>query len=181
MRNLRPGNGARPSDHCDQCECTYHADCLGFLSPGDEQGFICPKCTDTLEEITNLRRREHRPPPYVVVQKDPIEFVNHWHTPFSSRRREMAFSENSRGFPPGFSNCSLLSTLRLSFRGPSMRLTTSIPLHGKYSESPRASTAPLFSRRPRRHGRHCPSLLRHRWQKETSFTGTLTPRAKPAR
>jgi hypothetical protein len=112
------GTGRCPVIICDQCECTYHADCLGDSSPGDEPGFICPKCTDTLEEITNLRLREHRPSPppwerhatpfrmldpptlpecphcdlpltglitspppggYVVVQKDPIEFMNHWH------------------------------------------------------------------------------------------------------
>jgi hypothetical protein len=112
------GTGLGPLIICDQCECKYHADCLGDLSPGDEQGFICPKCTDTVEEITNpapagtstsppskgetcyplsdagssntARMSPLRPPPdrfdylstpwgYVVVQKDPIEFVNYWH------------------------------------------------------------------------------------------------------
>ena len=63
---LRSVNGAWTPDHI----C---ADCLGDLTPGYDKVFICPKCTNTLEEITNLRLREHRPspPPW---ERHPIPF-----------------------------------------------------------------------------------------------------------
>jgi hypothetical protein len=48
---------------CDQCECTYHEDCLGDLIPNAGSVFICPKCWDVLDEVINRRLREQRPPP----------------------------------------------------------------------------------------------------------------------
>jgi hypothetical protein len=57
------GTGRGPLILCDQCECTYHEECLGDLTLGAGNAFICPKCRDNLEEIINLRLREQRPPP----------------------------------------------------------------------------------------------------------------------
>ena len=48
---------------CDQCECTYHQECLEELTPKAGEVFICPKCRDTLVEIMDRRLNHPRPLP----------------------------------------------------------------------------------------------------------------------
>jgi hypothetical protein len=48
---------------CDQCECTYHEECLGNLIPNADDAFICPKCRDTLDEVIHSRIIDQRLPP----------------------------------------------------------------------------------------------------------------------
>jgi hypothetical protein len=55
------GTGSGPLILCDQCECTYHQHCLGVSAPGGGGDFICPKCSNTLEEIIHLRLRTMLP------------------------------------------------------------------------------------------------------------------------
>ena len=55
------GTGSGPLILCDQCECTYHQHCLGTAAPSAGSDFICPKCSNTLEEVIHLRLQEQRP------------------------------------------------------------------------------------------------------------------------
>jgi ribonuclease HI len=48
---------------CDQCECTYHEECLEELTPKAGEAFICPKCRDTLVEVMDRRLNHPRPLP----------------------------------------------------------------------------------------------------------------------
>jgi hypothetical protein len=48
---------------CDQCECTYHEECLEDLTPKVGEAFICPKCRDTLDEVLHRRLNQPRPLP----------------------------------------------------------------------------------------------------------------------
>ena len=50
-------------DHCDQCECTYHEECLEDLTSNAGDAFICPKCRDTLDEVMYRRLNQPLPPP----------------------------------------------------------------------------------------------------------------------